>query len=347
MPNEITAIPAELAIALLDFLPAERFDTDALLLRSGILISTSDLQQQPPNAISRVQFSALFREVFALLKKLDTTTSAAAWLGNEEFRMLCHCIIHRKTLGEAIEQAMRFEKMLKREDIALNTEQPNQQAKLEYKQLSNKPSVSALISDLLSLSYYHRLYNWLIGERIPVNALEVYYDELLDKNALEDLFQIPLRFNQPGNYFLFPKTYLEKPIVRTVDELDSLLDIDLFPFDLFFDGASQLSFSELIGQQFRNLLSSGRLLPNLDQLAAYYNLSETTLRRRLTSEGSSISKIKEQSRMDLAKELLAKTHLPIDEISMRVGFSDSSTFRRAFKQRQNETPTQYRRNHSV
>lgn len=47
-------------------------------------------------------------------------------------------------------------------------------------------------------------------------------------------------------------------------------------------------------------------------------------------------------RLAKAKELLADTELPIEEVSIRVGYSSLSGFRRKFKQDVGMTPTQYR-----
>lgn len=47
-------------------------------------------------------------------------------------------------------------------------------------------------------------------------------------------------------------------------------------------------------------------------------------------------------RMKKAKELLSSTDMPIDEISVWVGYLNSSSFRRKFKQETGLTPSQYR-----
>ncbi|MGB8454067.1 MAG: AraC family transcriptional regulator [Anaerocolumna sp.] len=49
-----------------------------------------------------------------------------------------------------------------------------------------------------------------------------------------------------------------------------------------------------------------------------------------------------QFRLERAKDLLKNTDMPIDEISIAVGYVNSSSFRRKFKQTMNVTPTQYR-----
>ena len=51
-------------------------------------------------------------------------------------------------------------------------------------------------------------------------------------------------------------------------------------------------------------------------------------------------------RMEKAKELLSQTDMNIDQISVQVGYLNTSSFRRKFKQETGFTPSQYRSSHS-
>ncbi|MDR3448584.1 MAG: AraC family transcriptional regulator [Alphaproteobacteria bacterium] len=82
----------------------------------------------------------------------------------------------------------------------------------------------------------------------------------------------------------------------------------------------------------------------VDALAERLNLSARTLRRRLAELGFNCQDVIEDSRNRLAKELLGNTRLRIDDIAERVGYSDASSFRKAFKRWTNTTPADYRSN---
>ena len=82
--------------------------------------------------------------------------------------------------------------------------------------------------------------------------------------------------------------------------------------------------------------------PTVGALAERLNLSLRTLHRRLAEVGFNCQDVIEDSRNRLAKELLANTGLSIDDIAERVGFSDASSFRRAFKRWTSKTPAEYR-----
>ena len=59
--------------------------------------------------------------------------------------------------------------------------------------------------------------------------------------------------------------------------------------------------------------------------------SAQTLRRRLREEGSSYQEIKDNIRRDAAIGYLSRPQLSIMEIAQMMGFSEPSTFHRAFK----------------
>ena len=64
-------------------------------------------------------------------------------------------------------------------------------------------------------------------------------------------------------------------------------------------------------------------------------------RRHLHQEGSSFLQIKDHWRRDLAISLLAETTLAVAEIARRTGFSEPSTFHRAFKKWTGVQPSAY------
>ncbi len=68
-----------------------------------------------------------------------------------------------------------------------------------------------------------------------------------------------------------------------------------------------------------------------------------TLRRHLKSEETSYQQILDHVRFHLARHYLASTQMSVEEISERIGFSDSANFRCAFRKWSGDSPRQYRR----
>ncbi|MNO03899.1 HTH-type transcriptional regulator VirS [compost metagenome] len=67
-----------------------------------------------------------------------------------------------------------------------------------------------------------------------------------------------------------------------------------------------------------------------------------TLQRHLQQAGTSYQRILDELRQELAGRYLADSDLPIQEIALRLGFSEPRSFHRSFKAWTGRTPGEYR-----
>ena len=88
-------------------------------------------------------------------------------------------------------------------------------------------------------------------------------------------------------------------------------------------------------------------------MSALGGVRQSVLARRHTGpllegavEGAGFQQIKDELRRDAAIEYLLHTPLPLLDIANRVGFSEASTFHRAFKQWTGVAPGEYRLTHA-
>ncbi|MEY3521533.1 MAG: HTH-type transcriptional regulator VirS, partial [Pseudomonadota bacterium] len=87
-------------------------------------------------------------------------------------------------------------------------------------------------------------------------------------------------------------------------------------------------------------------MPSLEVVSDMLATTPQTLRRRLQREGQGYQMIKDALRRDVAVEFLTQSDLPLLEVAARVGFSEASTFHRAFKAWTGLTPGAYRQAHN-
>jgi AraC-like DNA-binding protein len=81
---------------------------------------------------------------------------------------------------------------------------------------------------------------------------------------------------------------------------------------------------------------------DLEDVARELNLPARRLRFELARAGTSFSQLLSDFRYALARKLLRSTEEPIEHIVYLTGFSEPSTFYRAFKRWSGMTPVQYR-----
>jgi AraC-like DNA-binding protein len=81
---------------------------------------------------------------------------------------------------------------------------------------------------------------------------------------------------------------------------------------------------------------------SLEAAAAALHVGTRTLRRRLEEHGTSYKALLDEVRRELAYHYVGTTEEPLAAVAARLGFTEPSTFYRAFKRWSGTTPAAYR-----
>ncbi|ACL58807.1 transcriptional regulator, AraC family [Methylobacterium nodulans ORS 2060] len=81
------------------------------------------------------------------------------------------------------------------------------------------------------------------------------------------------------------------------------------------------------------------------QVAQMMGIHRRTLSRRLKSEGTSFTQVADETRLSIAKQLLADTTLSLAQISAALEFSEPAAFTHAFRRWTGTTPSAWRKEH--
>ncbi len=103
--------------------------------------------------------------------------------------------------------------------------------------------------------------------------------------------------------------------------------------------AIKLSYVEQVKAELRAALP--RQL-EMTAVAHALGLSERSLRRRLSDEGTSYSEVVESVQIELAQQLLSDPRASVKSVAFELGFDTTSGFRRAFKRWTGKNPAGYR-----
>lgn len=153
-----------------------------------------------------------------------------------------------------------------------------------------------------------------------------------------DVLGCKVVFGAEENRLYFPASLLSRASPHAEPEL---LDLhERFASEQI----ARLEKKDIVGQVERiiaEFLDSGEV--TLDAVASRLGIKSRTLRTRLTEAESSFNQVLADFRYRLARRLLATTDESIDEIVYLTGFSEPSTFYRAFKRWSGKTPIEYRK----
>lgn len=153
----------------------------------------------------------------------------------------------------------------------------------------------------------------------------------------EDRFQCPLEFGATVNcIWLEPKLVEKVPTLANALAFEQCLEMyERLLVDMKEDSIIVSRTREIVLRDPSKFLS-------LVEVAEAVALPPRTLQRYLARSGMSFGGVQSDVRRALAQDLLCNSILTVEEISARLGYSEPSNFRRAFRSWLNVTPTQYR-----
>ncbi|MBD0745718.1 AraC family transcriptional regulator [Streptomyces sp. CBMA152] len=310
-------------------------DTVPLLQAAGIPPS---LLGDDRARVTPAQFALLFRALYRATGDeflgLGTAPSRPG-----TFAMMCYASLACRDLGAAMKRGITFYGLFPGGPVLSLTVTDTEEAVFSVRgDLGGRDTDHFLTECLLIIS--HRLCSWLVGRRIPLLRASFGYPPPPHKDEYPSLFGCPVRFGDARTEAVFDVRWLTAPLVRDEAALEQMLR--RAPFELLSRRAYGTTVAEQVHRDLARVLQDSPRLPSLDATAARLALSPATLRRRLQQEGTSFQQLKDAVRRDAAIAGLAEGREPIADLAARLGFSEDTSFHRAFRRWTGTTPGAYR-----
>jgi AraC-like DNA-binding protein len=251
------------------------------------------------------------------------------------FTLLCHCVLHAKTLEQALRRALRF--------LGVVLEDPNGELVIRNGLaeivLTDKGEARSAFAYRTYWILLHGITCWLVGRRIPIRRVDFRCAEPQQGADYRLFFGAPVQFSQTVSRLAFDRAVLKLPIVRTEQALKQFLRGA--PANILVRYRYDAGLAASVRKRLRQATPSA--WSSFSELAAQMKMSPSTLRHRLQSEGQSYASIKDEIRRDLAIEMLLHGHSSVGDIAAQVGFSEPSAFHRAFRKWTSKSPAAFRR----
>jgi AraC-like DNA-binding protein len=158
----------------------------------------------------------------------------------------------------------------------------------------------------------------------------------------QEVLGCPVHFNADELRLVIPRAVFDRPLRRADEQLFDYLERHAQA--LLERAVERDTASALVRQTLCARLREGE--PRQGDVARALALSERTLQRRLTEEGTSFAAILDEIRAELARMYLGDPNLAVFEVAYLVGYSEPSAFVRAFRRWTGTNPREYRQRQS-
>ncbi|MFP3562986.1 AraC family transcriptional regulator [Paraburkholderia sp. SIMBA_030] len=308
-----------------------------ILSGTGVRIKQFD---DPRTLISRHQRLAIYRNAYRLAKRPDIGLLAGARQRVSDFGVYGYAIASSPTLGAALDLCLKhlrhagpvlpISSRIDGDIGILRSHDPWSLGDLlPFVAEFWRASINSLLSRVLEAPF-------------PSTRMLLPYPAPAHRRAYTRMFSCPVEFDAQVMEWHYDASARDRKLPNA-NPMTALVCDDFCEQVL----AGVETDSELVSAIHGFLLRQPGRFENVDVLAERFGMSVRTLHRRLAAQGTSYQAILDEVRLGLARQYLNQTSLTIEQIAERLGFSDASNFRKAFKKWTGAAPSLQRSAHPV
>ena len=247
------------------------------------------------------------------------------------FEVLEYAARASPTLGEAYERVARYQRLM-HSGFAMQVVRRPDRVVLEeisrWSPAASRHTVEAWAATIVARGRSFTGVDW--------SPLEIELPHPAPRETREHrrIFRAPVHFDREAVRVHLDPALLERRLLTADPKLCAMID------DYAEGRLARLpespGFADHVRALVANAMSGGD--PSLAAIAARLKLHPRVLQRRLREEGSSHQQILDETRRQLASELIERSEMAICEIAYLLGYSEASAFHRAYKRWTGATP---------
>lgn len=279
----------------------------------------------------------LWRFILDSLADPDLGIRFGSALGVRDAGLVGYTMLHSATLLEAMQRLFRFGRILEEGDPPQLHLGPD---RAEYGWRAY-PEQEVLLQRMIDyeLASLVGVAREITG--VDIEPLEIRYphaERPTDLKAHRRYFRCTLSFGQPFVGVVFRRRDLDLPVREADKELGSYLE--RYAEEVLDALAPGGSLADRVERAMWAEMKEGQL--TLQGIASALAVSPRTLQRRLQEEGTSFAELRDRFRREMAVVILRDRRLAIYEVAYLLGYSEPSTFYRAFRRWMGTSPHEFR-----
>lgn len=316
-----TTVLATVTVGLASFIAAQGGDPDGVFGRAGFPI---DLDRQPNSPISLAGYCRVLDEA----AQRTQNENFGLWFGRqfppEALGLLGYLAVSSPTLGQALENMVAHFPSHQGNSLFRLACGPRV-SRLEYR-VHDGAILDRRQDAELSLGMFCNVFRRALGTAWAPLKVEFEHPRPGAWRDHGTAFQAEVAFEQAGNALVFRSDALMRPMPDADARLLAIVRQSMELLQRERRGALRLA--DRVKAEILALLPQGE--PRLEQVSERVHLPAWTLQRRLSEEGATFKTLLEEVRRTLARALLEEGRLSISELAFRLGYTEVSTFSRAF-----------------
>lgn len=313
-------------------LQALGYETKALLAEVGIPWS---VLKNPDGRIPNHTVMLLWKHMLAATRDDQLGIHLAEAAPIQSFEVHAYAMLSSPTLRDAYRRACRYQRLI-HEVNDLTLEEGPQEGVLQHT-LPGGRSVSRHPAEFL-VTLWVRFGRIVTGEDWSPRLVCFAHDTPGNVSEHTRVFQCPVLFASGRTAMHVPNSLLDAPNPKA--DMGLLRVLDHYAHTLLNQVPWQATFSERVRVWLLEELKDGA--PKASSVAEAMHMSVRSLHRELRGEGTSFGELLESLRHQRATAMLADSRYSISEVAFLLGFSELSSFYRAFRRWTGKTPAEFR-----
>jgi AraC-like DNA-binding protein len=320
--------------ALLDACDALGMDTEAILAAAGL---TRTEVADPDGRIHVDAMAALWREVFARSAKPDLALHAVRALPFGAYKVIDFLARTSDSIGAALERISRYFPLIN-SVIELPIELAGDRARLDVVDRRGPGKIPRAYAEYTLAAVVLRT-RIAVGAEFPLVRVDFAFEAPPDDAEHVRTFGCPVRFGTERTGIVLAREVWDTPVARDDSGLAAVLERHAQMLMAEVPRASDAI--ERVRATIRQQLAGGD--PSLDSVARALGTSRRSLQRRLATEDLTYAQVLDDVRSTMARAYLAEREVSIAEVAYLLGFSEQSSFTRAFRRWTGVAPAEFRR----
>jgi AraC-like DNA-binding protein len=292
--------------------------------------------RKPPlsGRIRFVDYDAIQANAASLIKDPTMGIRSASFFHPSHLGALGHAWLASSSLRTALRRGVNFNRMFNEQAEILLEELPDRM-RVIYR-MRTQPTRPGLVGDG-QIAGVIMLCRMNYGDSLVPLEVTLKRPEPQDPSPWLDYFRSKVRFGQPDNSLSLRIEDVDRPLTGSDPEMIALHEDVIQRYLMRMDRGNILNRARL---QIMEQLPSGRVTE--DETARALNLSKRTLHRKLRENDETFRSLLTQVRTDLAERYIANPEYSMTEIAFLLGYTETSSFSRAFKSWFGNSPSQAR-----